>query len=73
VKIKKIFNTYVSRLDTEKREVYLEGSEAVYHYANDSMLLILQKAMTKKATFIIKDGVISWVELARTPMHATSK
>ena len=73
MKIKKILNTYVSSFDTEKHEVYLEGSEVVYRYADDSMVLLLQKAMTAKATFVTKDGVISWVELARTPTRATSK
>ena len=63
MKVEKISNTYVSSIDTEKREVYLEDSEAAYRYADDSMVLLLQKAMTRKATFIIKDGVISWVEL----------
>jgi len=55
----------VSSIDTEKREVWLEGSEAAYRYADDSMILLLQKAMTKKATFVIKDRVISWIELKK--------
>jgi len=63
VKVEKIPNTYVSSIDTEKREVCLEGSEVVYRYADDSMVLILQKAMTRKATFIVKDRVISWIQL----------
>jgi len=63
VKVEKISNTYVSSIDTEKREVCLEDSEATYRYADDSMILLLQKAMTRKATFIIKDHVVSWVEL----------
>jgi len=63
VKVEKISNTYVSSLDTEKREVYLEGSEAVYRYTDDSMVILLQKAMTRKATFIIKNRIISWIEL----------
>jgi len=63
VKIEKISNTYVSSLDTEKREVYLEGSETAYRYAADSMVTLLQKAMTRKATFIIKNRIISWIEL----------
>ena len=63
MKVEKVSNTYVSSIDTEKREVCLEDSEAVYRYADASMVLLLQKAMTRKATFIIKDGVISWVEL----------
>jgi hypothetical protein len=60
---REIANTYVSSIDTEKREVRLEGSEAVYHYADDSMILLLQKAMTRRATFIIRDNVVSWIEL----------
>ena len=63
VKVEKISNTYVSSLDTEKREVYLEGSETAYRYTNDSMVILLQKAMTRKATFIIKNRIISWIEL----------
>ena len=63
MKVEKISNTYVSRIDTDKREVSLEGSEAVYRYADDSMIILLQKAMTRKATFIVKDRVISWIEL----------
>jgi len=55
----------VSSIDTEKREVWLEGSEAAFRYADDSMILLLQKAMTKKATFVIKDRVISWIELKK--------
>lgn len=65
MKVEKISNTYVNRIDTEKREVCLEGSEVVYRYADDSMIVLLQKAMTRKATFIIKDHVISWIELKR--------
>jgi len=63
VKVEKIPDTYVSSIDTEKREVCLEGSEDVYRYADDSMILLLQKAMTNKATFIVKNSVISWIEL----------
>jgi len=63
MKVERISNTYVSSIDTEKCEVYLEGSKAVYRYADDSMILLLQKAMTKKATFVVKDRVISWIEL----------
>jgi len=55
----------VSSIDTEKREVWLEGREAAYRYADDSMILLLQKAMTRKATFVIKDRVISWIELKK--------
>jgi len=72
VKVEKIPNTYVSSIDTEKREVCLEDSEAVYRYNDDSMVLLLQKAMTRKATFIIKDRVISWIEL-KEEVHARSR
>lgn len=72
MKVEKISNTYVSSIDTEKREVCLEDSEAVYRYADDSMVLLLQKAMTRKATFIIKDRVVSWVEL-KEEVHARSR
>jgi len=75
VKVEKISGTYVSSIDTKKREVYLEGSEAIYRYADDSMILLLEKAMTRKATFIVKDQVISWIELKgrARPNAATSK
>jgi hypothetical protein len=69
VKVEKISNTYVSSIDTKKREVCLEDSEAVFRYADDSIVLLLQKAMTRKATFIIKDRVVSWVEL-KEEVHA---
>ena len=72
MKVEKIPNTYVSSIDTEKREVCLEDSEVVYCYNDDSMVLLLQKAMTKKATFIIKDRVISWIELEEE-VHARSR
>ena len=72
MKEKKISNTYVSSIDTEKREVCLEDSEAAYRYADDSMVLFLQKAMTRKATFIIKDHVVSWMEL-KEEVHARSR
>jgi len=65
VKVERISNTYVSSIDTEKREVWLEGSEVAYRYADDSMILLLQKAMTSKATFVIKDRVISWIDLKK--------
>lgn len=65
MKVERISNTYVSSIDTEKREVWLEGSEAAYRYADDSMILLLQKAMTMKATFVVKDRVISWIELRK--------
>jgi len=63
VKVKKVSNTCVSSIDTAKRKVRLEDSKVIYRYKDDSIVLLLQKAMTRKATFIIKDGVISWVEL----------
>jgi hypothetical protein len=63
VKVEKISNTYVRDIDTEKHEVRLEGSEVVYRYADGSIILLLQKAMTRKATFIVHDRVISWIEL----------
>ena len=72
MKVEKISNTYVSSIDTEKREVYLEDSKTTYRYADDSMILLLQKAMTRKATFIIKGGVISWIEL-KEEVHALSR
>jgi len=72
VKVEKISNTCVSSIDTKKREVGLEGSEVVYRYADVSMILLLQKAMTRKATFIIKDRVISWIELEEE-VHARSR
>ena len=72
MKVEKVSNTYVRSIDTKKREICLEDSEAVYRYADDSMVLLLQKAMTKKATFIIKGGVISWIEL-KEEVHAHSR
>ncbi len=63
MKVEKISATYVASIDTEKHEVCLEYSDSVYRYANDSMALLLQKAMTRKATFIIKGQSVSWVEL----------
>ncbi len=72
MKAEKISNTYVSSIDTEKREVCLEDSEAAYRYADDSMVLLLQKAMTRKATFIIKDHVVGCVELTEE-VHARSR
>jgi hypothetical protein len=72
VKVKRISDTYVGSIDTEKREVCLENSEATYRYADGSMVLLLQKAMTRKATFIIKDGAVNWVELTEE-VHARSR
>jgi len=63
LKVEKISDTCVSNIDTAKREVCLEDGEVVYRYLDDSIVLLLHKAMTRKATFIIKDRVISWVEL----------
>jgi hypothetical protein len=36
VKVEKISNTYVRDIDTDKREVRLEGSEVIYRYADAS-------------------------------------
>jgi hypothetical protein len=72
VKVKKISNTCVNSIDTAKRKVRLEDSKVLYRYKDDSLLLLLQKAMTKKATFIVKGGVISWIEL-KEEMHARSR
>lgn len=59
----KIINTYVMSLDTCNRKVWLEGDTQAYCYKKDSMILLLQKAMTRRATFIIQDNVVSWIEL----------
>jgi hypothetical protein len=72
VKGKKIADTHVSSIDTDKREVCLEAIEATYRYTDDLMDLLLQKAMTRKATFIIKDHVVSCVELTEE-MHTLSR
>jgi len=50
-------------LDTDERKVWLEGDAQEYRYKKDSMILLLQKAMTRKATFIIQDNMVSWIEL----------
>jgi len=63
VKVGKIINTYVMSLDTSNRKVWLEGDAQAYRYKKDSMILLLQKAMTRRATFIIQDNVVSWIEL----------
>jgi len=63
VKVGKIISTYVMSLDTDERKVWLEGDAQAYCYKKDSMILLLQKAMTRKATFIIQDNVVSWIEL----------
>ena len=63
MKVGKVISTYVMSLDTDKREVWLEGDAQAYRYKKDSMILLLQKAMTRKATFIIQDNVVSWIEL----------
>jgi len=71
LKIEKISDTCVSSIDMDKREVCLEGYEETFHYEKDSLNLLLQKAMTRKATFITKDRVIDWVELKKnTPTNA---
>lgn len=71
MKVKKIANTYVHSIDTRKREVYLEGGKVPYRYADDSIVLLLQKAMTRKATFIVKDSVISWIQLEQEVAAST--
>jgi hypothetical protein len=63
VKVEKITDTYVKSVDTDKQEVRLDRVKGVFGYLDDSMILLLQKAMTVKATFIIKDRVISWIVL----------
>jgi hypothetical protein len=50
-------------LDTSNRKVWFEGDAQAYCYKKDSMILLLQKAMTRRATFIIQDNVVSWIEL----------
>jgi len=65
LKIEKISDTCVSNIDMHKREVYLEGYEEAFHYEKDSLALLLQKAMTRKATFITKDRVIDWIDLKK--------
>jgi hypothetical protein len=72
VKVEKISDTYVASIDTEKREVCLEDGEAAYRYNDDSIVALLLKAMTRKATFIIKDQLVSWVEL-ETEVRARSR
>ncbi len=63
VKVEKIASTYVRNLDTDKCKVWLEGGEQAYRYKNHSMILLLKKAMTRKATFIIQNNVVCWIEL----------
>lgn len=73
LKIGRIPDTCVSSINIYKREVWLEGCEEVYRYRDDSMVLLLKKAMTRKATFIIKGRVIDWIDLkenAPTPTRA---
>ena len=72
MKVKKVSNTCVNSIDTAKRKVRLEDSKVIYRYKDDSMVLLLQKAMTRKATFIIKNHVISWIEL-KEEVHARSR
>ena len=73
MKIEKVFNTYVDRIDTNKREVRLKGSACAYSYANDSIILLLKKAMTRKAVFIIKNQTISWIELEKEAHEGASE
>jgi hypothetical protein len=73
VKIEKISDTCVSCLDIDNREVWLEGSAQTYRYADDSMVLLLQKAMTRKAVFVIKNQLISWIALQEKTRERASK
>jgi hypothetical protein len=73
MKIEKVSNTYVRRIDTDKREVWLKGSARAYSYADDSIVLLLQKAMTRKAVFIIKNQTISWIELGKEAHEGASE
>ena len=61
MKVEKVSNTFVKSIDTDKREVRLDRMKGVFGYLDDSMILLLQKAMTEKATFVIKDRKISWI------------
>jgi hypothetical protein len=61
--VEKITSTYVRNLDTDKHKVWLEGGAQAYRYKKHSMILLLKKAMTRKATFIIQNNVICWIEL----------
>lgn len=63
MKVEKITSTYVRNLETEKRKVWLEGDAKAYRYKKNSMILLLKKAMTRKATFIIQNNVVCWIEL----------
>jgi len=65
LKIEKISDVCVSTIDMDKREVCLEGHKETFHFKKDSMALLLQKAMTRKATFITKDRVIDWIDLKK--------
>jgi len=65
LKIEKISDTCVSTIDMNRLEVCLEGHEAAFRYRDDSLTSLLQKAMTRKATFITKDNVIDWVDLKK--------
>jgi len=71
--IEKVSNTYVRRIDTDKREVWLHGSTRAYSYADDSIVLLLQKAMTRKAVFVIKNQLISWISLQEKTHERESK
>lgn len=63
MKVERISDACVSSIDTDNREVLLQDDEAVYRYIDDSIVLLLHEAMTRKATFIIKDWAICGVEL----------
>ena len=69
MKVERISDACVSSIDSYKRDFCLQDDEAVYRYIDDSIVLLLHEAMTRKATFIIKDWVISWVELVED-VHA---
>ncbi len=74
LKVGKIINTYVMSLDTCNRKVWFEGDAQAYRYKKDSMILLLQKAMTRRATFIIQDNMVSWIELQEeTRRHASER
>jgi len=65
LKIEKVSDTCVSSIDMDKREVWLAGHKTAFRYRDDSLTALLQKAMTRKATFITKDGVIDWIDLKK--------
>jgi len=69
LKVERISDACVSSIDSYKRDFCLQDDEAVYRYIDDSIVLLLYEAMTRKAVFVIKDWVISWVELVED-VHA---